>query len=87
MRSKTDYVQAVNDRGRTEIRKVGLAPVQRDGMDYEFSTVFDLTADHLATVSKDRTGIFDGTVFTITPETGKVLSRWLNCGKEIGHVA
>ena len=87
MRSKTDYVQAMNDRGRTEIRKVGLAPVQREGMDYEFSTVFDLTADHLATVSKDRTGIFDGTVFTITPETGKVLSRWLNCGKEIGHVA
>ena len=32
MRSRTDYVQVVNDKGRTEIRKVGLAPVQRDGI-------------------------------------------------------
>ena len=34
MRSKTEYVQVENERGRTEIRKVGLAPVQREGMDY-----------------------------------------------------
>jgi hypothetical protein len=49
-------------------------------MDYEFGTVFDLTANHNATVSKDRTGIFDGSIFTITPETGKVLRNWLNSG-------
>ena len=59
MRSRTDYVQVVNDKGRTEIRKVGLAPVQRDGMDYEFSLVFDLNNEHTVTVSKDRTSIFD----------------------------
>ena len=41
MRSRTDYVQVVNEKGRSEIRKVGMAPVQRDGMDYEFSVVFD----------------------------------------------
>ena len=33
MRSKTEYIQAENERGKTEIRKVGLAPVQREGMD------------------------------------------------------
>ena len=77
MRSKTEYIQVNNDRGGKEIRKVGLAPVQREGMDYEFGTVFDLTADHSATVSKDRTGIFDGTIFTITQETGKTLKNWL----------
>ena len=78
MRSKTDYLQAQNERGYTEIRKVGLAPVQRDGMDYEFGTVFDLTPEHLATVSKDRTGLFDGQVFNITQDTGKKLREWLN---------
>ena len=77
MRSKTEYLQTENERGYKEIRKVGLAPVQREGMDYEFGTVFDLTTNHTATVSKDRTGLFDGSVFTITRDTGKTLLQWL----------
>ena len=77
MRSKTEYLQTENERGYKEIRKVGLAPVQREGMDYEFGTVFDLTTNHTATVSKDRTGLFDGSVFTITEDTGKMLLQWL----------
>ena len=77
MRSKTEYLQTENERGYKEIRKVGLAPVQREGMDYEFGTVFDLTTNHTATVSKDRTGLFDGSVFTITEDTGKTLLQWL----------
>ena len=78
MRSKTDYVQNKNERGYTEIQKVGLAPVQRDGMEYEFGTVFDLSQNHIASVSKDRTGIFDGQYFTISPETGRILRNWLD---------
>lgn len=83
MRSKTEYVQAENERGRTEIRKVGLAPVQREGIDYEFGTVFDLSPNHLANVSKDRTGIFDGNVFEINQETGKTLRKWLDAGVSV----
>ena len=83
MRSRTDYVQVVNDKGRTEIRKVGLAPVQRDGMDYEFSLVFDLNNEHTVTVSKDRTSLFDGQSFTLSPEIGSKLLDWLNSGKDI----
>lgn len=83
MRSKTDYAQLQNDRGRTEIRKVGLAPVQRDGMDYEFTIVFDLSMEHSVTVSKDRTSLFDRQVFTITQDTGKILRRWLESGAEV----
>ncbi len=83
MRSKTEYIQAENERGRTEIRKVGLAPVQREGIDYEFGTVFDLSANHLANVSKDRTGIFDGNVFEINQETGKTLRKWLDAGVSV----
>lgn len=83
MRSRTDYVQVVNDKGRTEIRKVGLAPVQRDGMDYEFSLVFDLNNEHTVTVSKDRTSLFDGQSFILSPEVGSKLLEWLNSGKDI----
>ncbi len=83
MRSRTDYVQVINDKGRTEIRKVGLAPVQRDGMDYEFGIVFDLNNEHSVTVSKDRTSLFDGQSFTLSPEIGSKLLEWLNSGKDI----
>ena len=83
MRSKTDYMQVVNDKGRTEIRKVGLAPVQRDGMDYEFSIVFDLNGEHTVTVSKDRTSLFDGQSFKLSREIGSTLLEWLNSGKDI----
>lgn len=89
MRSKMDYVQNRNDNGRTEIRKVGLAPVQRDGMEYEFGTVFDLSQNHTASVSKDRTGIFDGQFFTLTAETGRILRKWLEIApeeKKVGSV-
>ena len=82
MRSKTDYAQLQNDKGRTEIRKVGLAPVQRDGMDYEFTVVFDLNMDHSVTVSKDRTGMFDRQIFSISQETGRTIRNWLNKGAD-----
>ena len=75
MRSKTEYAQVQNDKGRTEIKKLGLAPVQRDGIDYEFTTVFDLNDEHTTVVSKDRTGIFGGKIFTITPRVGEVLRK------------
>lgn len=83
MRSRTEYVIVQNDRGKQEPRKVGLAPVQRDGMDYEFSLVFDLNNEHTVTVSKDRTSLFDGQSFTLSPEIGSKLLEWLNSGKDI----
>lgn len=82
MRSKTEYIQTENERGRTEIRKVGLAPVQREGIDYEFGTVFDLSQNHMAVVSKDRTGLFDDQIFTVSQDTGKLLRKWLDAGAE-----
>ena len=86
MRSKTEYIQVENERGKSEIKKVGLAPVQRDGMEYEFGLIFDLGMNHMCTVSKDRTGLFDGQVFTLTQETGEKLKEWLNTGKDYGAV-
>ena len=83
MRRKTEYVMVENERGRSEPRKVGLAPVQRDGMEYEFGTVFDLSMNHMATVSKDRTQLFDGEVFALSQDTGEKLREWLNTGRDV----
>lgn len=81
MRSKQDYVLSQNDKGKQVPEKVGLAPVQREGMEYEFMTVFDVDMNHVASVSKDRTSLFDGKRFKITSETGKELADWLASAK------
>lgn len=53
MRSKQDYVQEQQN-GRTVIRKVGMAPVQRDGLEYEFTIVGDLDLEHNLVTTKSR---------------------------------
>lgn len=83
MRSKTEYIQTENENGKKEIVKVGLAPVQREGMDYEFTTVFDLNSNHTATATKDRTSIFDGEIFTLSEFTGEKLKEWLDTGYDV----
>lgn len=84
MRSKMEYVQEADDRGKTTVKKVGLAPVQRDGIEYEFTTVFDIDARHVAATSKDRTGLFTDEVSQITEEHGQRLAKWLEgCAEPI----
>jgi len=82
MRAKTEYILEENERGKKEPKKVGMAPVQRDGMDYEFGVVFDISGNHTAQVSKDRTSLFDGRVFQLSKETGETLRAWLETGAE-----
>lgn len=81
MRSKQDTV-LVEKNGKQVPQKVGLTPVQREGIEYEFTTVFDIAMNHQAQVSKDRTGLFDGNIFQLSQETGKQLLEWLNGAKE-----
>lgn len=83
MRSKHDYILETNDRGKQTPRKVGMAPVQREGLEYEFSTVFNVGMDHRATASKDRTGLFGGDepINLVEAATGKKLLAWLATGK------
>lgn len=77
MRSKMDYLQT-EENGKKVIKKMGLAPIMRENLEYEFSTVFDIGMDHTAMASKDRTGLFPvDKVFQITEETGKMIAAWL----------
>ena len=83
IRSKTEYAQVQNEKGKAEIKKLGLGLVQREGIDYEFTTVFDLSMEHTVTVSKDRTSLFDGQIFTLSQETGQILREWLDSGVDV----
>lgn len=81
MRSKMEYALQVNERGKQEPVKLGLAPVQRDDTEYEFDIVMSIGRDHIATTSKDVT-FLDGFDAVITPELGEQLHAWLADGRE-----
>lgn len=74
-RTKQDYV--LNEKnGKTVPEKVGLKSVTKDGMDYEFTTVFDLDINHNATCTKDRTGLFSNIPHKIDEQTGLRILKW-----------
>lgn len=82
MRAKTEYGTDTDKNGKMVVKKLGLAPVQREGMDYEFTVMMDVNQEHYATVSKDRTNMFASEVFQVNEDIGKRLLEWLNDGKE-----
>jgi hypothetical protein len=83
IRSKQDYVLQEKN-GKMVPEKVGLRGITRDGMDYEFTLVFDLDIKNNATSSKDRTQLFSNKPpFKISVETGKKILEWANEGEEL----
>lgn len=79
MRSKQEYAMTQDSNNKTKIQKLGMAPIQRDGLEYEMTTVFDLSMTNEAEVSKDRTNLWKG-IFKITEETGQKFMKWLESG-------
>lgn len=74
-RTKQDYVLS-DKNGKMVPEKVGLKSVTKDGMDYEFTTVFDLDIHHNATCTKDRTSMFGQIPIKLTESTGKSILQW-----------
>lgn len=86
MRCKQDYVLSEKN-GKMVPEKVGLKAVMRDGIDYEFTIVFDINMKHQAIASKDRTNLFTGKPdFTISEETGKAILDWCNDGVSVESI-
>ena len=81
LRAKDAYIET-NDGGRKGYKKVGLAPIFRDGVEYEFTVFFELTQDHYASPTKDRTELFGDGGFIPTIETGQALNEWRNSGAD-----
>ena len=82
IRTKQDYV--LNDKnGKMVPEKVGLKSVQRDGLEYEFTLVFDLDMRNNATASKDRTGLFYGKPeIKLGVKTGVTIKNWCERNEE-----
>lgn len=82
MRSKTEWTTEVDSKGKSTPRRVGLAPEQGKGIEYEFDLLLEISVEHLAQVIKDRTGKFqDKTLEKPGEEFGKSLMEWLLDGE------
>ncbi len=79
MRSKEEHVQEKDSNGRTVIRRVGMAPIQREGILYEFDVACELDYEHTLIVTKSRCPALDDAVIR-KPDASmaETLKAWLS---------
>jgi len=81
MRSRIEYVQEPDSNGKIVIRKVGMSPIQRPGMEYEFDILGDMDWAHMFTVSKSRcSAVADKSFEKPGPEFMVPVMEWLTSG-------
>ncbi len=81
LRSKTEHGVDHDDKGKLVIRRFGLAPVQREGLEYEFDLGGELDLEHRLTLSKSRAPGLAGRVFEKPgAELAGELTAWLALG-------
>ena len=81
MRSKMEHVME-QEGGKTTVRKVGMEPIQRAGMEYEFDVVLDMDWDHNGIVSKTRMdSIADRIINKPDEEFFAEVAAWLTTGE------
>src|SRR6202790_41682 len=80
MRSKTEWIIDRDDRtGKTAPRKVGLAPVMRDGIEYEFDVCGEMDQENTLIITKSRCPKLTGGVFGKPGrEVAEILREWLH---------
>ena len=81
MRSKTEWTTVDDGKGRKAPQRVGLAPEQGKGVEYEFDLLIEISTDHIGNVIKDRTGKFQDKLIDKPGEDfGRQLAAWLADG-------
>ena len=83
MRGKDQYEMTKDDKGKTNVQKLGVGAKQRDGFEYEFTVTFLIDQKtNTSEVQKDNTHIFDKEGPTILSENhGRKIIQWANSGE------
>lgn len=78
LRTKQDYVIEADERGKMTPKKIGLAPVQRDGFEYEFDVVMNMDNDNTGVIVKTRCPALSGGLFKKPgKDMADILTQWL----------
>ena len=84
MRSKMEYLQT-EDAGKKAIQRVGMAPITREGVEYEFDLMLDLDLSHTGAVTKSRARTMTDKIYPFPGEEfARDLLAWLNAGSPAG---
>ena len=83
LRTKTAYEEQINERtGKKQRVKIGLAPVQREGLEYEFDLVGLMNDENEFIVDKTRCSAYAGRVISKPkPEDFQPFADWLRGAK------
>lgn len=89
MRAKTEYTLVQNAKGKMEPQKVGMAPEQRAGLEYEFTVVADVDLEHSVIATKTRCPALTNRVFQapVVKEMAETFAAWLNSGEVLVSAA
>jgi len=87
MRSKQEYILEERQSGGRKTmapRKVGMAPIQRNDIEFEFDVVGSMDLDNNLVIDKSRFSVISGEVYC-KPDVsvGIMLRDWLSDGKEV----
>lgn len=87
LRTKMRHEIEQDDKGKNQVRKMGMAPIQREGIEYEFDIILDLDLDHSALVTKSRMrSLADRHIKQIDDDIGFEIADWLKGGKPADDV-
>ncbi|NQV17782.1 MAG: AAA family ATPase [Armatimonadetes bacterium] len=82
MRAKTEFSLEKNEKGKTVIRKIGLQPVQWEGLEYEFDICGDMDLSNTMTISKTRySALHQSMIKKPDKELALTIREWLNNGE------
>lgn len=81
LRTKVEYVVEKDERGKSTPRKVGMAPIQRDGVEFEFDVVGELE-DALMRITKTRCPDLERVYREPGENVVDVLRPWLGSSSE-----
>lgn len=83
MRSKTEYImeeyKAKDGKTKTSPKKIGTAPIQTSGIEYEFDIAGEMDYNHILTISKSRCPeLSDKTFLNPGKEIADILKNWIH---------
>lgn len=85
MRAKTEWSLERNENGKISPKKVGLAPQQRDGIEYEYTLFLEMDTEHRTIVGKTRCESLADKVFAPNnaSDGAEQFLNWLKAGDPI----
>jgi len=88
LRTKTEYVIEEDEKGKKAPRKVGMKPIQRDGIEYEFDVIGDLDFENRMSISKTRISSLAGQVISKPGvDLAATIADWLADGVEVPSIS